>query len=58
MGGLEVEDGELLDVHLDLTGTIVNVPPTANAGANQVVECTSPDPEDVTLDGTQSDDPG
>jgi hypothetical protein len=35
----------------------VNQPPIANAGADQMVECTSPSGAQVTLDGTASSDP-
>jgi hypothetical protein len=41
----------------DLIGTIVNEPPSANAGAPQTVECTSPAGAPITLDGSASSDP-
>jgi hypothetical protein len=41
----------------DLTGMIVNEPPSANAGAPQTIECTSPAGAQITLDGTGSTDP-
>jgi hypothetical protein len=40
-----------------LTGTITNEPPTANAGAQQQVECTSTAGAGLTLDGSGSSDP-
>src|SRR5262249_52705771 len=43
---------------VDLSGTIVNEPPTASAGATaRTVECTSPADTDITLDGSASTDP-
>jgi hypothetical protein len=41
----------------DLTGTIVNEPPSANAGAPQTIECTSPAGSPIALDGSGSTDP-
>jgi hypothetical protein len=35
----------------------MNFPPTADAGPDQLVECTSPSGTDVTLDGSGSSDP-
>ena len=35
----------------------MNQPPTANAGADQTVECTSAAGAEITLDGTGSSDP-
>jgi hypothetical protein len=40
-----------------LTGTIVNEPPTANAGSPQTLECTSASGASITLDGSSSSDP-
>jgi hypothetical protein len=40
-----------------LIGTLVNQPPTAVAGAEQTVECTSPEGASFTLDGRGSRDP-
>ena len=40
-----------------LQGTLVNQPPTARAGADQTVECTSAAGAAITLDGTSSSDP-
>ncbi|MHB8420065.1 MAG: PKD domain-containing protein [Myxococcales bacterium] len=45
------------DVTLNLSGTLLNEPPTADAGPDQTVECTSPQGAEVTLDGTGSTDP-
>jgi hypothetical protein len=39
------------------TSTLVNLPPVANAGPAQTVECTSPNGTPVTLDGSASTDP-
>ena len=51
-----IEDADTA-VGVDLSGTIVNEPPTANAGATaRTVECTSPAATDVTLDGSASTD--
>jgi len=44
-------------VSADLKGTIENEPPSANAGGDQTVQCTSPAGAQVTLDGTNSTDP-
>jgi hypothetical protein len=41
----------------NLTGTIVNEPPTANAGPPQNIECTSAAGAAVTLDASASSDP-
>jgi predicted small lipoprotein YifL len=35
----------------------INFPPTADAGPDQIAECTSPSGTDVTLDGSASSDP-
>jgi len=52
-----IEDADTA-VGVDLSGTIVNEPPTASAGATaRTVECTSPAATDVTLDGSASTDP-
>jgi hypothetical protein len=42
---------------LDVTGTIFNQPPTANAGPDQNVECTAAAVNDVVLDASRSSDP-
>src|SRR6185369_1598355 len=44
-------------VAVDLSGTIVNEPPTANAGGDATVECTSPAGATVALDANASTDP-
>jgi hypothetical protein len=42
---------------VDMIGDIVNRPPKADAGADQMVECTAPAGATITLDGTGSADP-
>jgi hypothetical protein len=55
LGSLEDADAA---VDVNLTGTIVNEPPTASTAATpRTVECTSADATDVTLDGSASTDP-
>jgi hypothetical protein len=55
LGSLEDADTA---VGVDLTGTIINEPPTASTAATaRSVECTSPTTTDVTLDGSASSDP-
>jgi hypothetical protein len=44
-------------VNVALSGVLVNQPPTANAGGDQTVECTSPAGARFVLDGTASSDP-
>src|SRR5262249_42334604 len=52
-----IEDAETA-VGVDLTGTILNEPPTASTNATaRTVECTSPAGAQVTLDGSASTDP-
>jgi hypothetical protein len=46
-----------LSLSLDLTGTLINQPPAANAGPDQSVECTRAALTDVVLDATRSSDP-
>ena len=46
-----------LTMNLDVTGAITNQPPTANAGPDQNIECTSAAVNDVTLDASASSDP-
>jgi hypothetical protein len=50
-------DTEAMNVDVALAGTIVNQPPTAVAGADQNVECTSAAGASFTLDGRASSDP-
>lgn len=42
---------------LDLNGTIVNQPPTADAGPKQTIECSTAAATNVVLDGSASHDP-
>jgi hypothetical protein len=49
-------DDMTVDVALD-TGELVNQPPTAVAGDDEMVECTSPAGADFLLDGSGSSDP-
>jgi hypothetical protein len=51
-----LEDAET-SVDVALAGTIVNEPPTADAGADQTIECTSAAGAPIILDGTGSTDP-
>ncbi len=44
-------------VVLHVGGPLVNQPPRANAGADQIVECTSPAGASITLDSRGSTDP-
>ena len=50
-------DSEPFTVNVSLEGPLVNQPPTAAAGQDQTVECTSPAGASFTLDGTGSSDP-
>ena len=50
-------EGAGTNITSELAGTIINEPPTANAGKVQTVECTSPTGAQVTLDGSGSSDP-
>jgi hypothetical protein len=54
LGTIEGADSS---IGVDLTGTIVNEPPTAFAGGPRSVECTSPQGATITLDATGSTDP-
>jgi hypothetical protein len=55
---ISAEDSTLtLDASIHLEGTIFNQPPTAQAGADQIVECDSAEGAMVTLDGSGSTDP-
>jgi hypothetical protein len=44
-------------VNVSLAGALVNQPPTADAGGDQTVECTSPAGASFTLDSSASFDP-
>lgn len=50
-------DPQSMVVAVAVEGALVNQPPTADAGADQTVECTSPDGAAFELDGSQSFDP-
>jgi hypothetical protein len=50
-------DAEQMEVNVFLAGEIVNQPPTAAAGPDQSVECTSTAGASFTLDGRASSDP-
>jgi hypothetical protein len=52
---LEAEDVEEMIVDVYASGTLVNQPPSAAAGSDQVVECTSTAGASFTLDGAASD---
>jgi len=52
------QDGTAFSIDLHAQGTLVNQPPTANAGLDQpAVECTSPAGAEITLDAGGSTDP-
>jgi hypothetical protein len=52
------DEGEQnLLAEVSLQGPIVNEPPHADAGEDQLIECSSPDGETIVLDGTGSSDP-
>lgn len=53
----EPEDIEDMSVQVALTGDLVNQPPTAAAGADQRLECTSTAGASFTLNGAASSDP-
>ncbi len=48
---------QALALTLDVTGNIINQPPTANAGPDENVECATKALTDVVLDATRSSDP-
>jgi hypothetical protein len=52
-----VETDETLTAEIHVQGPIVNQPPTADAGADHDVECTSSEGAVVVLDGRASGDP-
>jgi hypothetical protein len=58
-GPCQLPDGdqEPFVVNVALDGTLINQPPTAKAGDDQAVECTSTGGADFVLDGSQSFDP-
>ena len=53
----EQQGDQDLTATVDLAGSIVNEPPHADAGQDQVVECTSPVGATLLLDGRGSGDP-
>ncbi len=55
--GLDPESAPSVRVSFHIAGSLLNQPPTADAGADQIVECSSPNGTDVTLDGRGSADP-
>jgi hypothetical protein len=52
-----VDAGHGATISVDMAGTLVNQPPTANAGGDKTVECTSPAGAAIALDGSGSTDP-
>jgi hypothetical protein len=57
-GGLGDPDGDNagFTLNVDVSGTVVNTPPTADPGADHTVECTDATGADVTLDASASTD--
>jgi hypothetical protein len=53
----EAVDTEAMTIEVALSGTLVNQPPTAAAGADQTLECTSTTGASFTLNGSASSDP-
>src|SRR5262249_2000222 len=47
--GASAENDNQLSVSVDLRGTLANQPPTARAGADQTIDCTSPPGAPITL---------
>ncbi len=56
-GDVDDNGDQTLNAAVDLQGEIVNEPPHADAGQDQIAECTSPDGATVRLDGRASSDP-
>jgi hypothetical protein len=62
-GDFELPAGEdpaadpAMEVHVELSGILVNQPPTPRIEAPDTIECTSPLGAEVVLDGTASSDP-
>jgi len=57
-GSVDAEDGaQGLSAEVSVSGTLLNQPPHADAGQDQIVECTSPAGATVVLDGRASSDP-
>lgn len=50
-------EGDPFVVNVALAGVLVNQPPSADAGGDRTVECTSPAGASFVLDGSQSSDP-
>ncbi len=53
----EDPDVEEMEIDVSLSGTLVNQPPLAVAGPDQIIQCTSPAGASFTLDGRGSSDP-
>jgi len=55
--GDDPDNPSYAQVELEVSGRIINEPPTAAAGPDQTIECTTPTGASVTLDGSSSSDP-